>query len=438
MMQKNLELNSISALDFTTQCIRIADAYTIDASLVDGRVFAHLAKQLIAHETQPGGPYRDETGVPTIPLNAAIGRLFLLMGHPLPHVATYLRGAATHLSNDDRAALVKYETALESVQHKEYTHPEQHASYRLATKTLTTLEEPVRTQALQFLARIEKADVTREIAAISEFAAQGLTGSRIPVAKLNALGEANVHSWIAYSIYDHILDNEAGTALLPAANICMRTALKIYQQSLPKRHPIQLLIEHYFEKVDTASAWEIAACRAHISDESISIGTLPRYNQYEILAWRSCIHILGPLIVAASSPMSDMQTEQFTEGLHNYLIARQLSDDIHDWREDLTAGRISAVVALLLERQDIQADSAYNLATLVNAIQRDFLAEGAVNASRLILQHAKIAQEKLAAAGCEPSSKLMGLALRLERMATESIHQQHRFTGFQDEYMTTS
>lgn len=434
MTQKNLALNDISSLDFTTQCARIADAYSTDASSVDGSIFAYLAKLLIAAEVQPGGPYSDESGKPTIQLNATIGRLFLLMGRPLPSVDTYLDANASDLTKADREALILYQAARRAMPHKEQSKP-QHMSYRRAVKTLSALEEPVRTQALQFLGRIEKADTTREIAAISEFTAHALADVRISPAKLHILGEANVHSWIAYSIYDHILDKEADSALLPAANICMRIALAQYKQVLPARHPLQPLITQYFNKVDSISAWEITSCRAVVADGAITIDTLPDYQQYEVLAWRSCVHILGPLIVASFTPsLSGKDLDNLTSGLHHYLVARQLGDDIHDWREDLTVGRISAVVALLLARQGLPEHSVQRLEVLTPAIQKDFLNIGALQISELILEHARQAFAELTEAGCNSSSELIGLIHRLERMANESIRHQQRFIRFQGEY----
>lgn len=435
MTRKNLELNDISALDFTTQCARIADAYSNDTSSVDGGIFAYLAKRLIAAEVQPGGPYSNESGKPTILLNATIGRLFLLMGHPLPSVDAYLGANVSHLTKADREALIHYQTTRSAMLRKEQSKSQQHMSYRRAAKTLSTLDEPIKTQALQFLARIEKADTTREIAAISEFTAHALADVRISTAKLRMLGEANVHSWIAYSIYDHILDEEADTALLPAANICMRIAFTQYKQALPARHPMQALVTQYFDKVDATSAWEVASCRAIVADETITIDTLPDYQRYEMLAWRSCIHILGPLVVASFTPsLSGKDLDNLLSGLHHYLIARQLGDDIHDWREDLTAGRISAVVALLLARQNLPEHSVQSLEVLTLAIQKDFLNIGAVQISELILEHVQQALAELTEAGCDSSSELIGLVRRLERMANESIRHQQRFTNFQSEY----
>lgn len=435
MTRKDLELNDISALDFTTLCTRIADAYENDKSSVDGVTFALLAQRLITAETQPGGPYTNEYGQLTVDLNAAVGRLFLLMGHPLPNVDAYLASVSGKLSDADHAALKHYKQVRDGALHTEAALPDRHVSYRHAAKTLATLEEPIKTQTLQFLARIEAADTTQEIAAISHFTELALKGASVPVAKLRALGEANVHSWIAYSIYDHILDKESDASLLPAANVCMRLALERYKQSLPVRHPLQSLITHYFDKVDTTSAWEVTACRFSIKDDFIHISELPNYEQYETLAWRSCIHILGPQIVASfASSMSHEDAKHLATGLHHYLIARQLGDDIHDWREDLTAGRISAVVALLLNRQSVLENSTQSLASLVATIQEDFLLAGAVEISNLILHHTERALSELIAAGCNPSSELIDLVHRLERMATESERHQRRFVGFRHTY----
>ncbi len=438
MTRRNLELNEISTLDFTALCTQLADAYANDRSSVDGAVLAELAKRLIAAETQPGGPYTNEAGLITIQLNAAIGRLFLLMGHPLPNIDTYLSEASPKLSAIDHAALKHYQAARENTSSRKTQQTKQHISYRRATKTLATLDEPIKTQALQFLARIEAADTTHEIAAISEFTQRALGDTSIPLAKLHALGEANVYSWIAYSIYDHILDKEADASLLPAANVCMRLALECYKQTLPVRHSLQALIARYFDQVDTTSAWEVTSCRFAITDDTIKIGALPDYEQYEPLAWRSCIHILGPQIVASFAPSTPSKNaEHLAVGLQHYLIARQLGDDIHDWREDLLAGRISAVVALLLFRQGVREGSIHNLTALVATIQEDFLRTGAVEVSNLILQHTERALSELGAAGCDSASELIDLVQRLARMAREAAHHQQRFVSFQHTYSDT-
>lgn len=438
MTQQRLELVDLAGLDFTALCQRVIEAYDTNRDALHGDIFAYLAKQLVAMEVAPGGPYRDEHGTIAITLNAIIGRLFLQMGHPLPNIEAFLTSQPRALlTKIDQRALDAYMRALEPKQAQGADfHSTQQAAYQRASKRISSLGEPVRTQLLTFLERIKKADTTHEIAAIALFAKDTLPDARISPATLNTLSEANIHTWIAYTIYDHILDGEADAALLPAANICMRHALQLYRQSLPIKHPLQLVITEYFNRVDIASAWEISSCRIHVHEGHISIASLPDYADYHMLAWRSCIHILGPLIVAAHTQLSDEAISHLTKGLHHYLIARQLSDDIHDWREDVTSGHVSAVVSMLLARQSVTPDSSHDLRVLISAIQEDFLNEGVLEASTHIMNYANQSLTELLAAGCNESSELVGLVRRLKRMAEESTKQRQRFASFKQSYTT--
>jgi hypothetical protein len=437
MKQTSIQIHDIKKMNLLELSSFIADAYSKDKTTISGGVFAHFAKELLTAETKPGGPYRDVTNSITMPrLNAVIGRLFTLMGHPLPNVDTYLATLEhSQLLDDDLLALEQYTATRESTALETYSPPSSRP-YDLARTTLESLEEPVRTPALEFLARVEQADTTNEIACLAHFSADAL-GADIPKAILDLLGEANIHGWIAYMIYDHIIDHEASTAMLPVANICMRLSLDRYTRVLPEKHPLRDLVVRYFDQVDVASAWELAHCRFEISDKTIQISSLPEYQEYEQLAKRTMIHIIGPIIAASlNSPLANNPKEikRLIYGLEQYLIARQLSDDIHDWRDDLKTGRISAAIAYLLRSCDVAPHTPYTLATLTSTLQEDFLRHSSGDISTLIALHAQNAREALLEANCNHSPELIGLITRLENMATASIEQQSRFLEFQSEY----
>ena len=435
MVQSKLRLADVAGADLVTLCKQIINYYKHDPSIIDGTVFAHLAEQLLAAEVQPGGPYNDANGNPALVLNATIGYLFILIGKPLPNIDAYLtRVSHKKLSARERDALKKYSAAKTRIIQTRRP-PKRHAAYQRAEKTLKVLTEPIRTQTLQFLTRVEAADVTGEIAGLALFTNDALS-AKLSTTKLNKLSEANIHSWIAYTIYDHILDKESDATLLPAANVCMRLAINLHKQSLPARHPLQALITDYFNQVDTVSSWELTFCRLNMRDRSITIAQLPDYKQYENLAWRSCIHILGALIVA-STALSTTKMEEFTKGLHHYLIARQLADDIHDWREDLTAGRITAVVALLLKQQNIAPSTPHQLDELIAKTQEYFLQAGAQAICELILDNARQARSHLTSSGCKIDSAILTLVLRLENMAKSSLDQQVRFLEFKNTYQSS-
>lgn len=437
-----MKQDDITSQDLSTLCEYIINLYSKDKTAVDGTLFAHLATRLLAAEIQPGGPYRDTKGGVMPTLNAHIGRLFILMGKPLPNIDTYIESLQlSDLTPTDRLAIKRYFTTRQKVTLPTHTSPQTLKPYQLAKATLERIEEPARTQAIHFLERVKLADTTREIGLISHFTAHALHAS-MPTKTLDKLGEANIHGWIAYMIYDHIIDHDASTQLLPVANICMRLSLDQYRHILPAEHTLQKTINQYFNQVDTANAWELAYCRYDISNtKTIRIQSLPDYKQNEILAQRSAIHILGPIIVASLTPVLSrhpVKREQFITSLRHYLIARQLSDDIHDWREDLQAGQISAVVSRLLDNYEAQQDTSYPLDKLTIALQDDFLKQISQDVSTDIVTHAQSAKRGLTEAGCIAPSELIDLITRLENMASASIKQQSRFLEFQHEYQATS
>lgn len=437
MTRKTLQLEDVKRLDLLHLSLKVAEAYSKDKTSVSGAVFAHLAKQLLAHEMKPGGPYKSRNKETMPELNATIGRLFMLMGQPLPNIDKHLRTLQPEdLSVAGLIAIKLYDAARVEAAKKQPATTESSSVYARARATLGRTDEPIRARALKFLERVEAADTTREIALISRFTADAV-GAVISDDVLDMLGEANVHTWIAYMIYDHIIDHEASLEYLPVANVCMRLALERYRRAIPPNDPLQKLIGMYFDQVDTTNAWELAHARFKVTKTHIHMQELPDYLENEILARRSAIHVLGPIIVAAHySTLSDstLKLRQLTSGLRQYLIARQLSDDIHDWREDLAGGQISAVVTRLLQDHNAQISTSYNLDQLTTVLQDIFLHETSQNISKVIINHTHRSISDLKQAGCKTSSELVGLVTRIESMAKASIEQQSRFLDFQNEF----
>jgi hypothetical protein len=436
MARKTLELDDVKDLDLLKLSTKVANAYSKDASSVSGSVYAYLAKQLLASEIKPGGPYQSKTKETMPELNATIGRLFMLMGKPLPNIDEHLRTLQPEdISVTGLIAIKLYNSARQTAELPS-TPSLSSKPYLLARTTLEGIDEPIRTQALKFLARVEAADTTKEIALISHFTATAVHAD-ISTDELDTLGEANIHSWIAYMIYDHIIDNETSSRLLPVANVCMRLALDRYRNAVPPQSPLQEHISQYFDQVDGANAWELLHARFKASKTTIHTAPLPNYQENEVLARRSAVHILGPIIVASqysSLAQKSLKLQQLISGLRQYLIARQLSDDIHDWREDLTSGQISVVVTHLLQNHGVLENTTYKIDELMTALQDDFLHHTSQSMSKNIIVHTHKAMNSLKQAGCSTSSDLIGLVTRLESMAKESIEQQNRFLEFQNEY----
>lgn len=432
---KNLRVADIEHLSLARACTRIADHYRRDASKVSGEVFAWVAKRLIAAEVNPGGPYRDRTGQVTPAVNIAVGYLFSAIEKPLPHVDAFIDSVdLAVLSLTDQKLLHKY------YQTRKLMHGESRAkhseAYHQAQAIYAELADPTRQQALDFLKRVARADVTGEIASIAAYTAQTID-AHVPHETLRHLGEANIHGWTAYTIYDHILDGETTVARLPIANIAMRLALGQYKELFSPDHAFHGVIANYFNQVDTANAWELQHSRFLTQDDKIHIGKLPDYGQHDILARRSSIHILGPLAIAHISNWQQNETRQLETGLRHYLIARQLSDDIHDWKDDIRSGQISAVVTQLLKHSRIPPGE-HPIEQLIEDLQKDFWQHTMKVINDLIVKHASQANRHLLAVNCKPSGQLIALVNRLRDIANASTQERERFIDFAHSYRGAS
>lgn len=167
------------------------------------------------------------------------------------------------------------------------------------------------------------------------------------------LGLANLYGWMAYTIYDDFLDDEGDQKLLPVANVCLRESVKIFNEILPDpKKDFKSFVSRVFDKIDSANAWEVSGCRIKRGEKI----KLPDYGDLSKLADRSLGHLLGPIAILYLLGYGEQSKEvkSSLSSFRNYLIARQLNDDAHDWEEDLKKGHINAVGLSLLKNNKIK------------------------------------------------------------------------------------
>lgn len=171
------------------------------------------------------------------------------------------------------------------------------------------------------------------------------------------LGLANLLGWIAYTIYDNFLDEEADPADLPLANVCLRLLTRLFESALPAETGFADLFHRVMTQLEAANLWEVTQTRLkrHHSHWQLP-KKIPRYPGYRQLAQKSMAHALGPMAVmmgqgqSFSSPFGQAVWQFFT----HYLIVRQLNDDLHDWKSDLERGHLNAVSAHLLRQSSFK------------------------------------------------------------------------------------
>lgn len=416
-------------------CINIADAYLKDKHSLDGSLLAGLATRIIASEVQPGGPYKNTSGIIDPYMNLAICYLFTALKKPLGFTDSLLRKVRGRqpVSLKTQTLLIKFDQ-LSDVKIKASpvsTISEQ--SYRLAKSELNKLPKPTRNLSLSFLERLQAADKNREIPLIPSLFFDSLS-SPYPTPPLARLGEANIYCWIAYTIYDHILDGKPIIEYLPIGNIAMRLALQRYQALFPKAHPFQQKIIDTFTGMDTANSWELGHCRFLKEGNAITISRLPSYGSLDFLAQRSLGHALGPLAIATILSHTTQQTKSIEKALYHYLIARQLSDDIHDWQEDIRAGHSSSVVTYILKSQATKA-GLYPLDPLVEKMRTNFWQHSMQATNDLIQHHVGLAKHHFAKSHLlKKEGGIINLVSRLEAIATESSKEKERYEAFSSSY----
>jgi len=158
---------------------------------------------------------------------------------------------------------------------------------------------------------------------------------------------AHFMGWMAYTIYDDVLDDELQKPHLPVANICLRELTRLFDEYLPID-----LVRSVLDTVENANAWEVTHCRLPVS-------VLPDFGNGERFVERSWGVVLGPLAIASKlgyAPESE-EMKALEQFFYHYILAKQLNDDAHDWEADLLKGAINGVSVRLLARVPGAIDS---------------------------------------------------------------------------------
>ncbi len=170
---------------------------------------------------------------------------------------------------------------------------------------------------------------------------------------------ANLYGWIAYDIYDDFIDCEAKTALLPIANICHRELVCIYQNLFIGDKNFKMVFSEIMDRVDRASIWELSRTCLKIKNGKITISkNLPKFKINNLVD-RSLGHALGPIAILFELKYNQgsMEFNKVVMFFKFYLAARQLSDDVHDWWDDLSRARLNACSVLILK--DLKGHPVY-------------------------------------------------------------------------------
>lgn len=249
-----------------------------------------------------------------------------------------------------------------------------------------------------------RAECISQIEKISDSAITGLAyefhellskeGKIIPLEIVEQLSLASLYGWIAYTIYDDILDGESDPTLLPCANFFLRKLTGIYSTLSAEYAGADALFADIMDRTDNANAWEWQDCRIIPLDKERLVlpQALPSFGDHQTLADRSMGHAMGPLMEALIAG-HDTDSEIYKNVklfFQHYLIARQLHDDAHDWVGDLLNGRINSIGVLVIRRfREIhpEINRIFAIKDVLPELQKIFWDEVIDDASAMIALH---------------------------------------------------
>lgn len=295
----------------------------------------------------------------------------------------------------------------------------------------------VKQPGLRLMNRLLSSSVGREIALLPHQFARSwqATSCSYPANTFIELGMANLLGWMAYTAYDDIVDEGKNLNLLPVANLCLRTSSARFKSNFSQDIAFKTYTNQVFDQIDEANAWELANCRFPAGPKTIWLGELPHFDERMVLAQRSLGHILGPIgaAVIMGMPLATPALQEIEQGLRHYLIARQLQDDLHDWQEDLQAGRISYVVAEIL--RELGVSGHQQLKDLLPAMQRQFWHHSLSNICDVVSYHLRQSRSLLVRSHClGANSEIFGLITKLEQVTAKDRTNQAEARGFLDGY----
>lgn len=335
-----------------------------------------LIKSLITCEAAPGGPYLITHSSKDYALNAKIYTLFAEQGKMLEGAYSYGAPSTTAVS------LV--ESSNQKARQKNTTISQAWQSLYdgLAYSFKHTLAFDL------VFKKVQATDAHGEIAQLSTvFYASCKPEYRashpLTPPTLTALAQANQYAWLAYSLYDQLTDEKLAPSLLQLATMLQRQSIAHYVSA---GVPLRFCIDT-FDSVDTANAFEIGLRSKLVIDpllKTITIAQFPIMSHLKkLLADRSFLHVIGPLYIGHF--LVGMQSKKLRQALSYYCAARQLNDDIHDWADDFSAGRLTYVGARLLKNAGI-TPGKYNLKTTLALLQEEFWNESLVTLCNEVLE----------------------------------------------------
>ena len=348
---------------------------TPDAPAPDGTTLARIITQLAACEVEEGGPYAVAPGSARadadLGFNIAIALFLQRQGVHLPKLDAFITEACAkkaavsrYFSKEELTDLLaRYEVGQTRSRHNERaTHWTEEERLLitlirdLMERRLVLLPAEFKQRAREVVNRTIHGNPDKQMPLMPLFMRQalGMKGKRFSDMRIAELGLANVFFWTAFIIYDDFWDEDeaAEPKYLPVANLFARHYARLFSTDVLRFENFSDFFHGLMDKLDGANEWEVNFCRMKREGNIVFLPhELPHFGDFRIKFYPAAGHVLGPLmmLIEAGYRLGSAEADRLMDYFRHYLIAMQLNDDAHDWKEDLERGHISTAVSILLK-----------------------------------------------------------------------------------------
>lgn len=363
-------------MDISPAQVRALQSLTLrleGGSELSGTELADTLGRIAACELAEGGPYAYADGIADLGWNLVIRRFLRASDVSLPNLDAYLaetvaRPAPWSAVLDSRELMEEIArfnaSSIDQAESRarageaysaEETRCMAEMRAAMAARTADPVAPELRDGVAYVIERTIRGNPDRQMSLMPLYMRQALgeAGSVFDDRALGELGFANASFWSSFIVYDDFWDEDEAAAprLLPVANFLARSYIRFFDEYLPQESGFADFFHHGMDALDAANGWETLQCRMRVDAGRVTLpDTLPAYGEYDVKFHPAAGHVMGPVAMlmrlgyaADSDEVSDL-----VDYFRHYLIAMQLNDDAHDWREDLERGHISTAVAVLL------------------------------------------------------------------------------------------
>lgn len=160
------------------------------------------------------------------------------------------------------------------------------------------------------------------------------------------IAKATLFGWLAYDIYDDFFDNQSIPYHLSVANFSLRKLSTTFTSDYLSKE-FHSFFHETMNIVDNANASEAKMPIIKVKNNALILDDkiIPIIRSNASPENKSIGHILPIVAIYSLVGYSPQHNKTLTaiNFFKNYLAARQLIDDMHDWEEDLKLGKINTV-----------------------------------------------------------------------------------------------